>query len=217
MKSVLVVDDHPVWRDALTQLIQASGEFRVMFQAGSCAEARVVLARNSFDLATVDLSLPDGNGLSLLSDIKTTQEDCAAVVITAEGSVSAAVRALDAGALGFLSKTISSVSLTRNLHQVMSGGLALDGDMAVDVLNRRRKQGSADSLSDREIEVLELMCRGVTSTVDLMEQMHLSERSVKNALSSLYVKLAVLDRAGAVAAAFRDGLVDSANLTYRRT
>ena len=99
----------------------------------------------------------------------------------------------------------------------MSGGLALDGDMAVDVLNRRRKQGSADSLSDREIEVLELMCRGVTSTVDLMEQMHLSERSVKNALSSLYVKLAVLDRAGAVAAAFRDGLVDSANLTYRRT
>lgn len=217
MHSVLLVDDHPVWRDAMAQLIESSGDFDVSHMAGSCDEARAILQRNYFDLVVLDLSLPDGNGLSLVPDITQALPSSPIVVVTAETSVAAAVRALDAGAAGFLPKTIGSAALGQHLAQVMTGGLALDGSMAVEVLNRRRAAENNSNLGEREVRVLELMCRGVTSTQDLCTELHLSERSVKATLSSLYVKLGVLDRAAAVAAAFRDGLVDPVTLAYRET
>lgn len=217
MHSVLLVDDHPVWRDALAQLIESSGDFEVTHRAGSCDEARAVLGRHTFDLVVLDLSLPDGNGLSLVPDIQRALPGSPVVVVTAETSVSAAVRSLDAGASGFLPKTIGSGDLRGHLRDVMSGSLALDGAMAVEVLNRRRVEATEQDMGEREIRVLELMCRGVTSTQDLCAELHLSERSVKATLSGLYVKLGVLDRAAAVAAAFREGLVDPVTLTYRES
>lgn len=206
-RSVLVVDDHPIWRDALQGLLESEGTFEVTAQAASLNEARAVLANSTFDLITLDMSLPDGRGLDLVPEILEAMADTPIVFITAEASTRTAIAALDAGAQGYLPKTIDSRKLNELLMQVISGGLALEGQLAVDVLTQRAKPRENRDLSERESEVLNLMCAGVTSTEALCERMFLSERTVKGYLSSIFTKLGVTDRTAAVALAFRERLV----------
>ncbi len=201
---ILIVDDHPLTRDALAGLLAQNG-FEVVGQAGSGAEAIASAAELLPDLILLDLSMPELDGLAALPLVRAAAPDAEIVVLTAsedEGNLLGAIRG---GAAGYLLKSEPPERIVAFLRGVAQGEAALSGAVARRLLDQVREGGGrttvpesvARAVSARELEVLLLLDRHL-GTDEIAQRLFISEHTVRSHVKSLLSKLGVSSRRDAL-------------------
>ena len=198
---VLIVDDHPLTREALASLLRAHG-FDVPGVAADGAEAITEASRLQPDLVLLDLSMPGMDGLSALPRLREAAPECEVVVLTASGTEQNLLAAIRAGAAGYLLKTEPPERIAAFLEGVAGGEAALSGQVARRLLDQVRTgngrgSGVPDSiaavLSAREVEVL-LLLDDHLGTDEIAKRLYISEHTVRSHVKSLLRKLGVSSR-----------------------
>ncbi len=190
---VLIVDDHPVVRRGLAELIASDPNLEVCGEASSAAEALDLVAAAQPHLAVIDLSLKDGHGLELIEEIKARFEHVKMLVSSVHDESLFAERALRAGAMGYVNKQEATETMILAIHQIARGEVYLSDTMANRLL---RSVVSGDSLSEdpvkrlsnRELEVFEMIGRGLT-TKQISQRLHLSPKTIESHREKIKVKL----------------------------
>ena len=193
---VIVIDDHPIVRRGLAQLVDSMPDLEVVGEAESYAQALEVLGRTPADVAVVDLSLDDSNGLDLLSEIRTRYPAIKTIVFSIHDAELYAPRALRAGAAGFVSKTQPCEDVLVAIRTLSQGEIYVAPDVAQRILRRMssggrvRADGGIELLSDRELQVFELVGRGQT-TGEIAKALHLSPKTVETHRQRIKGKLGI--------------------------
>jgi DNA-binding NarL/FixJ family response regulator len=201
---LLVVDDHEVVRQGLVSLLDRPAGFEVVAQAGSVAEAIALAARHEPDLVIMDVRLPDGSGIEACREIRAARPDTRVVMLTSYPDEEAVLSAIIAGASGYLLKQIRGRDLLTALEAVARGESLLDSAVTEKVLERVRRVASGEAndelgeLTAQERKILLLVAEGKTNK-EIAGEIFLSDKTVKNYVSSILGKLNLERRAQAAA------------------
>jgi DNA-binding NarL/FixJ family response regulator len=203
---VLIVDDHPLTREALATLLAGSG-FEVVGQAADGEEAISLAGELRPDLVLLDLSMPGLDGLGALPRLRGAAPDCEVVVLTASGTEENLLAAIRAGAAGYLLKSEPPDRIVEFLRGAARGEAALSGEVARRLVEQVREGGHrggvpdeiAATLSAREVEVLLLLDEHL-GTDDIARRLFISEHTVRSHVKSLLHKLNVSSRREALEA-----------------
>lgn len=196
---VLIADDHPVVRSGIKGILAADPGFEVVGEASDGAEAVTLTQRHRPDVVLMDLRMPALDGAAATARIKASAPRTQVLVLTTYDTDSDIVRALDAGAIGYLLKDLPHEEITRAVRAAARGEPTLAPVVAQRVIDRAR--GSADdTLTAREIEVLQLAARG-RGNAEIAEELFVSATTIKAHLAHIYRKLGVSDRTAAVTSA----------------
>lgn len=194
-KQLLIVDDHPMMRSGLTQLIDNTPDLKVGAEADNASQALQTVAGRSFDLILLDISLPDKNGVELIKDIQALKPGLPVLVVSMHDELLYAERVLRAGGRGYIMKQEGGKRFLQAIRQVLDGKVYVSDKMSARILENLSGQhlttASADPvrrLSDREFEVFQLIGRG-KGTRDIAEQLHLSVKTVEVHRANLKKKL----------------------------
>jgi DNA-binding NarL/FixJ family response regulator len=193
-KRIVIVDDHPLFRKGLEQLIHSEDGFAVCGEANNAPEAMDVIRKLNPDLAIVDLSLPGANGIELIKNIRAEFSKLPILVLSMHDESLYALRALRAGAEGYVMKHEAMANVIQAIREVFNGRPYLSPAMAAQVITKfahRQAEGEADAverLSDRELEVLELIGKG-NDVRQIAKVLHLSPKTVETHRSHIKDKL----------------------------
>ncbi|GAA4484693.1 response regulator transcription factor [Rhodococcus olei] len=205
MISVLLVDDHLVVRAGLRALLDSQPDIEVVAEVDTGEEAVTAATDRSPDLVMMDLALGAGiDGVEAIRRIRADRPDQPVLVFTTYDTDTDVVRALDAGAVGYLLKDSAPRDIFAAIRGAVEGRSMLSPPVAARVLDRMRRPDQA--LTAREAELLTLLAEGLTNR-ELGRRLHISEATVKTHLAHIYAKLGVDSRAAAVSIALRrDGI-----------
>jgi len=201
---LLVVDDHEVVREGLVALLSRREEFQVVAEAGTVAESLAAVRRFEPDLVVMDVRLPDGSGIEACREIRAEYPAIRIVMLTSYPDEEAVLSAILAGASGYLLKQIRGRDLVTALEAVGRGDSLLDPAVTERVLERVRRIANGaerDELSDltaQERKILRLVADGKTNK-EIAAEVFLSDKTVKNYVSSILSKLNLQRRAQAAA------------------
>lgn len=202
---LLITDDHPVVRDGIRGMFAAEPGFDVVGEASDGARA-VELARSlEPDVILMDLRMPGTGGVEAIRELSRLGVASRVLVLTTYATDSDVGPAIEAGATGYLLKDALPEELTRAVRLAARGETVLSPSVATRLVGRVRSPSV--SLSDRELEILRLIADGSTNR-EAAARLFVSEATVKTHVLHIYAKLGVNDRAAAVAAGFRRGLLD---------
>jgi DNA-binding NarL/FixJ family response regulator len=182
-KRILVVDDHPMMRAGLTQLINKQTSMVVCSEAGGPVEALALIPHYQPDLILADLTMKSGGGLDFIKDARALHENIPILVISMHDEKIYAERCLRAGAAGYVMKEESAAHLIAAIQRVLDGGVYLSETMSARVLKSvsgtklRNTDSPLKKLTDREFEIFQLIGRGKT-TGEIAQQLHISPRTV---------------------------------------
>ncbi len=204
--SVFLLDDHEVVRRGVRDLLAAEPDIDVVGEAGTMASALARLPVLRPDVAVLDVRLPDGDGISVCREIRSTLPGTACLMLTSYGDDQALFGAIMAGAAGYVLKQACGAELVRAVRTVAAGGSMLDPRATLRVMERlRNRVADADplsALSEQEKRVLELISEGLTNR-QIAEHMSLAEKTAKNYVSSVLTKLGMQRRTQAAVFAAR--------------
>ena len=215
---ILVVDDDEAFRESVCTAIARDDAMVLAAQAGSVARAREAIVRGNFDVALVDLGLPDGNGIDLIREIAQTRPETDVMVITVFGDEAHVLASIEAGATGYLLKRSLADTLGATVRELRAGGSPISPVIARQLLQRFKRGADAAAasaattvvddggLSEREREVLLFIAKGFT-VGEIANMLHLSAHTVATHVKHIYRKLAVHSRTEAVYEAGRMGLL----------
>lgn len=202
-KRVLLVDDHPIMRHGLAQLIRAEEGLDVCGDAGTATDGLRAVGEYKPDLVVVDLTLPDKNGLELLKDIQAMHPGTLCIVLSMHDESVYAERALRAGARGYVMKEAAADHLVGAIRRVLGGGIYVSETMASRMLegitSSRSKPTTSliDRLTDRELEILEMIGKGV-ATKHIADRLKISARTVEAHRAHIKEKIGITDGAALV-------------------
>ncbi len=205
---IVLVDDHPVIREGLRLTIQAQPDMEVVGEASSGEEAVSLASELKPDVLVLDLKMPGIGGLAAIAGIKEAVGDTRVLIFTTYGEQEDIVGAIEAGADGYLLKGSSSAEIVGAIRSASRGESPLDPSAAralVSHFGPHSKEENAP-LSDREIEVLQLVSQGFKNK-EIAKQLFISEKTVKAHMGSILTKLNVDDRTAAVTTALKAGLI----------
>jgi two-component system, NarL family, nitrate/nitrite response regulator NarL len=207
--TVVVVDDHPFFRDGVSRGLALDGRLEVVGEAGGGHEALELIAREQPAVAVVDYQMPDLDGIGVIHAIKRDQIPTRVLLVSAVTDGAIVFKALEEGAAGYISKESSRSEIIDGVMRVSRGETVIPPELAGSIAEqiRLRADASAPALTPRELEVLRGFAAG-KSIPDLAEQMFVAPSTVKTHTQRLYEKLEVSDRAAAVATAMRLGLLE---------
>jgi DNA-binding NarL/FixJ family response regulator len=200
--SVLVIDDHPLVRDGVKRSLTASG-FNCVGEAGSLKEAIAMIALHNPDVITVDLNLPDGNGLEIISWARKNSPTIAIIVLSLEDDLDLVSAASQSGAQAFISKSESAEHLVSAIKSVLAQPAIFISRQTVALLGREKVR---DLLSPRERMVLTHL-DGELSLSEIAGKLFISHATVKSHCATIYRKLETRSRRSAVARAKTIGLL----------
>jgi DNA-binding NarL/FixJ family response regulator len=210
---VVIADDHPLFRDGLRSLLEAR-DIQVVGEARNGREALEQARRHNPDIVLMDLSMPDLNGLAATRLISAELPDVKVVILTASEDDADLFEAIKSGAQGYLFKNLDSDEFFALLEGVAQGQPALTAGLARKLLGEFARPTSApqvsneppSQLTERELEVLDLLVQGVTTNRELAQRLVVSENTVKYHLRNILAKLHLQNRAQVVAYALRQGI-----------
>jgi two-component system nitrate/nitrite response regulator NarL len=207
--TVVVVDDHPFFRDGVTRGLARDGRIEVVGEAGTGAEALAVIGRELPDVALVDYQLPDMNGVDVTHALRRDSVATRVLLVSAFTDGAVVFRALEEGAAGYLAKDASRTELIDAVMQVARGETVIPSGLTEGLATqiRLRAQPTAPALTPRELDVLKGFARGL-SIPQLAAELFVAPSTIKTHTQRLYGKLDVSDRAAAVAAAMRLRLLE---------
>ena len=197
---VVVVDDHPMWRDGVRADLERDGDFLVVGQAGSVAEAVDVVARHRPELVLMDLSLPDGSGSEATAQVLALLPGARVLVLSASGEQADVLAAVTAGASGYLLKSATSTALLEAARQVVSGEPVFSPSLAALVLGEFRRVAAGGAavpegtvLTERETEILRYVAKGYAYR-EVADRLVISVRTVQNHVQHILRKLRLSSR-----------------------
>lgn len=200
--TVLIVDDHPLVRDGIKRSLLVAGYVAVA-EAGSLKEAIAMIALHNPDVITVDINLPDGNGLEIVTWARKHSAIVTIIVLSLNDDLNLIAAASRAGAQAFISKSSSSNQLISAIHAARENPALFISEQNVALLGREE---ASKKLSPRELSVLSYL-EGELSIDEIAGQMFLSHATVKTHIAAIYRKLTVHSRRSAVARARVIGLL----------
>ncbi|NKY98410.1 response regulator [Nocardiopsis alborubida] len=207
MIRVLLVDDHPVVREGIRGMLAAEADLTVVGEAASGPEAVVRAAELEPDVVLMDLRMPGGDGVEATERISAERPGTHVLVLTTYDTDGDILRAVEAGATGYLLKDTPRAELAEAVRAAARGETVLTGRLAGKLFTGMRQRGEpAAVLSPREVEVLRLAAEGRTNAA-IGRALHISATTVKTHLMRVYDKLGVSDRTAAVSQAIRRGLL----------
>lgn len=182
-KEIFIVDDHPMMREGLAQIISRESDLGVCGEAEDAAEAIEQIIKLKPSLAIVDITLRSGNGLELIKDLQIRAPSVPVLVISMHDESLYAERVLRAGGRGYIMKQEGGKKLMAAIRQVLDGGTYLSEKMSariVAIFSGRRAEGGSpvESLTDREFEVFQLISQGL-GTKEIAEKLHVSAKTVE--------------------------------------
>ncbi|MAS36157.1 MAG: DNA-binding response regulator [Anaerolineaceae bacterium] len=219
--SVLIVDDHPLFRDGLAQAIDLEDDIRVIGQSADGEEALRATQQLHPDVVLLDINLPSMNGMQVTRQIKTQQPQIAVVVVTAYHDSQQVLHAMRTGASAYCSKDITPDDLIGIIRDVADGLFIVGEDRFTDRELRQWVNSNVEAatgpyaldpedhfvpLSPREMEILQFVVRGL-SNKEIAKALRISHQTVKNHMTSILKKLNVQDRTQAAVTALRYGWV----------
>lgn len=202
---IVITDDHPVVRDGLAAMLDGQPDFQVAGIAEDGDEAVRLHAEFAPDVTLMDLRMPNLDGVGAIQAIKAQQPAANILVLTTYDSDADILRAIEAGATGYLLKDTPREELFRAIRAAANGESVLAPTVASRLMTRMRALAE-ENLSHREIEVLELVAKG-RSNKDVGKALHISTATVKTHLVHIYNKLGVDDRTSAVTTALEKGII----------
>lgn len=206
MVKVFLVDDHEVVRRGLVGLLDVDPELDIVGEAGSVAEAMAQIPTLQPDVAVLDVSLPDGNGIELCRDLLSRLPNLRCLMLTSFTSDEAMIDSILAGASGYVIKDIKGMALAEAIKAVGAGRSLLDNRAAAALMAKLRESARRgdplSALTDHEREILDLLGEGLTNK-QIADRMFLAEKTVKNYVSRLLAKLGMQRRTQAAVFAAR--------------
>jgi DNA-binding NarL/FixJ family response regulator len=220
-RRVLLVDDHPVFRAGLRRVLEATGRYEIVGEAGNAHEAIRIAEEMRPGLILLDVQLPGITGLRITRILRRKQTRARIVVLSVHVDDERIIEAVRAGAVGFLRKDIGADGLTTALARICAGENLLRAEMLArpDLARRLRAElrlpgdaAGSDApmpLSTRELAVLDCVAQGL-SNKEIADELFVSEQTVKNHMTSVLRKLNATDRVGAILHAIRQGWMEVA-------
>ena len=202
---VLVADDHPVVRSGIKGMLEPDPGFDVVGEASSGPEAVDLALREHPDVVLMDLQMPGLDGASATTQIKAQLPQTKVLVLTTYATDADIVRAIDAGAVGYLLKDAPHEDIARAVRAAARGETTLAPAIAQRLMQRVRS-AAGDALSAREIAVLQLAARGLSNS-EIAKELFVSTTTAKAHLVHIYAKLGVNDRTAAVTTALERGII----------
>jgi DNA-binding NarL/FixJ family response regulator len=205
---LVVVDDHRMLTDSLTHALGRHPDMEVVGTAGSIGEAVRTVEATRPDIVLLDQQLPDGNGVSAIRLIEQVSPRSRVILLTGEGSDALVASALEAGCRGFVVKDQPFDELLEAVRTVFAGGASVPPRLLVGAMGQLRSsyRRPGSNLSTRERQILRLVAEGLGNQA-IADQLYLSLHTVRNHVKSILAKLDVHSRLGAVALAYREGLL----------
>ncbi len=208
--SVLLADDHNVVRGGIRALIESEGDIRVVDEAADGVEAVIKARTLNPDVILIDLQMPRKTGVEAIEEIKQANPEARILVLTSYSDDEIVFAAIKAGALGYLLKESSTQELVQAIHDVHNGESSLHPVIARKLIRELNRPSSLppseEALTEREIEVLILVARGLPNQ-DIALSLVISERTVRTHVSNILSKLHLANRTQAALYALKEGLI----------
>ena len=206
MVRVFLLDDHEVVRRGVRDLLEASGEIEIVGEASTAEEARQRVPAVRPEVAVLDVRLPDGSGIEVCRDLRAADPDLKCLMLTSFDDDEALFDSIMAGAAGYVLKEVRGGDLVDSVLRVAKGESLLDPKATARVIERLRNPPPEDeklaSLSPQEQKILGYLAEGMTNR-QIAEQMYLAEKTIKNYVSNLLLKLGMHRRTEAAVYAAR--------------
>ncbi len=216
--TILLADDHPLYRQALRANLEKHYDLEVVAEADDGRQAIDLTSRYSPDIVIMDISMPELNGLDATRQIKQRFPSTAVLVLTVHEDSEHIFEILDAGASGYLTKKVTGETVVSAIRSLMSGEFVLAAPVFQKVLKHALRYSAKPSileygekLTAREQDILKLAAKGL-SNKDIASALELSVRTVKAYMAEIFTKLNVTSRTGAVIAGLRAGLIQSEDI-----
>jgi DNA-binding NarL/FixJ family response regulator len=202
---LIIVDDHPVVRDGLKGMFANQPEFEIAAEAENGIQALTLCLQHHPQVVLMDLRMPMMDGVTAISHLRREQPEIHVLVLTTYDSDAEIMKAIEAGATGYILKDAPREELYRAIRATALGQSYLSPSVATRLMGQLRSPAQ-DSLSPRELDVLTWVARGA-SNKEIAQHLHISEATVKSHLLHIFEKLGVNDRTQAVTCAVQKGLI----------
>lgn len=202
---LLICDDHPVVRSGLRGILGTQPDFEVVAEAADGIQAVALARRFRPDVVLMDLRMPEMDGVTATGEIKAESPEVQVLVLTTYDTDADILHAVEKGAIGFLLKDTSEENLFDAIRQAAQGRSPLAPSVAARLVRRMRSAGE-EEVSEREIEILQLVAQGLNNK-DIARRLLISESTVKAHMLHIFNKLEVADRTAAVTTALRRGII----------
>jgi DNA-binding NarL/FixJ family response regulator len=210
---IVIADDHTIVREGLRQLLTAAGDFEVVGEANDASEAMQRVRDVEFDVLLLDVSMPGRSGIDLIRQIRGERPRLRVLVLSMHQEHQYAVRAIRAGASGYLTKESASRDLAVALRKIAAGGAYITAEVAEHLALDAMPQSDGPphkSLSDREFQVLQLLVSG-KSVSEIADGLNLSVKTISTHKARMMQKLGVANSSGLYRYAIEHQLTDTAD------
>lgn len=208
---ILIIDDHSMIREGIRQLLELDGDIKVVGEAGDGKEAIQLIQQTPHDVILLDINMPNINGLQVLEQLKQKKIETKVLILTIHNEIEYLLKAVDIGVNGYVLKDSESSVLKTAINAVFHGETFIQPSLTPllkeSVEKSTRKLDIDDSLTRRELQVLELLAEGLYNK-EIAERLFISEKTVKNHVSSIFKKIGVSDRTQAAVYAIKHNIVD---------
>ena len=211
---ILIADDHSVVRQGLKMFLALDPELEVIGEAENGAEAVRLAGELRPDVVLMDLLMPVMDGITAIENIRATLPDIEVLAVTSVLEDTAVIRAIRAGAIGYMLKDTQADELCRAIKAAAAGQVQLSPEAASRLLREVRAPESPEALTERETDVLRLLARGLANK-EIAQQLSIGEKTVKTHVSHILSKLGVASRTQAALYAARVGLVPAGQVGER--
>jgi len=210
MSKILIVDDHAIVREGLKKILNCFTAVEEIEEACNGKEALEKIRKKEFNIVLLDISLPDGNGLDILKQIKKIKPNLQVLILSIHPEERYAIRTLKAGASGYLTKDRVPQELVKAVREILKGRKYITSSLAeklVQNLENRTKKPLHENLSDREYQVLCLIASGKT-VKEIAKELYLSEKTISTYRTRILEKMKMKNNAELIYYAIKHGLVD---------
>lgn len=209
MIKILIADDHMLIREGLEKIISLEDNMKIEFKCRDGKEALEYILNNKIDVALLDINMPNLTGIDVLKNIKNKNIDVRTIILTVESDQNTLFEAIEIGADGYILKDSASDEIVEAINTVYSGEKYIDKSLVSLIFSRIKSKEEKtcifDKLSKREVEVLLYISRGM-SNKEIAEKLYLSEKTIKNYATNLFLKIEVHDRVQAALLAVQNDI-----------